>query len=390
MKNKNTLILLFVIGFLIRIIFFIYYPDQLLPDSLTYEKLGLKFFEGVEKGKLYIYESDVHMPLYSFLSYFFGGRENLIIFDIFISCLTIISIFILTKKLFRDDQIAILAASLFAIYPFSIFYSISGMTETLYVFLIITGFCFMYMKKIFISSIFIILSIYIKPTVEMFFPLIILSSYFIYKERKTKNAIINLLKYSIVYLILMSPWWIHNYIKYDNFVRTNLAMGQILYIGNNPINKSGGGISGIDFKFDSFEVNGNFIEQDPIKRDKIFKKEVTNFVLNNQYNFIQLTLAKLKRFWLIFPYSKDYSNILYKTISILTIIPLYLFSVLFLIKNKQKNRRFIPIFIFCFLINFVHIISISSIRYRFPIEPFLIIISANYLTMLINKYYKQL
>ena len=69
MKNKNTLILLFILGFLIRILFFVYYPDQMLPDSISYEKLGLKFFKGVEGGKQYIYKSDYSMPLYSFLSY---------------------------------------------------------------------------------------------------------------------------------------------------------------------------------------------------------------------------------------------------------------------------------------------------------------------------------
>ena len=40
----------------------------------------------------------------------------------------------------------------------------------------------------------------------------------------------------------------HNYFKYDNFVRINLAMGQIIYIGNNPMNKSGGGVSQQDLR----------------------------------------------------------------------------------------------------------------------------------------------
>ena len=40
----------------------------------------------------------------------------------------------------------------------------------------------------------------------------------------------------------MFPWWLHNHIKYDKFVRLNLATNFILYVGNNKNNKSGGGV----------------------------------------------------------------------------------------------------------------------------------------------------
>ena len=89
----------------------------------------------------------------------------------------------------------------------------------------------------------------------MFVPFIIFSFYFVYNDKNLKYSITSILKYLAVYIFLLSPWWIHNYYKYDTFVRTNLAMGQILYIGNNPLNKSGGGISGKDFSFDNFEIN---------------------------------------------------------------------------------------------------------------------------------------
>ena len=67
MKN---ILLISLFAFLVRFVFFIFYPDQFLPDSITYEKLGKKlfisFFEseiqtrGIENK--YIFESDGHMP----------------------------------------------------------------------------------------------------------------------------------------------------------------------------------------------------------------------------------------------------------------------------------------------------------------------------------------
>ena len=63
--------------------------------------------------------------------------------------------------------------------------------------------------------------------------------------------------YFIIYLVIMSPWWMHQYQKYGEFVRLNLADGIVLYSGNNPLNKTGGGIVGSDVDMSSFnnEIN---------------------------------------------------------------------------------------------------------------------------------------
>ena len=45
---------------------------------------------------------------------------------------------------------------------------------------------------------------------------------------------------------MLSPWWAHNWYKYDGFVKLNLSGGYHLYSGNNPENLSGGGIGGTD------------------------------------------------------------------------------------------------------------------------------------------------
>ena len=64
---------------------------------------------------------------------------------------------------------------------------------------------------------------------------------FIFKYKK-KLILINIFKYLMVYIILMSPWWYHNYLKYGKFVRLNIGSSFVLYVGNNPLNKTGGGV----------------------------------------------------------------------------------------------------------------------------------------------------
>ena len=48
----------------------------------------------------------------------------------------------------------------------------------------------------------------------------------------------------------MTPWWVHQYEKYGEFVRLNLGDGIVLFSGNNPANTTGGGVGRYSGKSD--------------------------------------------------------------------------------------------------------------------------------------------
>ena len=56
--------------------------------------------------------------------------------DILISCLTVYVIYLLSIEIFKSEMIAKIAAIIFAVYPFSIFYSFNAVSETLFIFLL--------------------------------------------------------------------------------------------------------------------------------------------------------------------------------------------------------------------------------------------------------------
>ena len=66
------------------------------------------------------------------------------------------------------------------------------------------------------------------------------------------------------------------------------------YENENILNKTGGGIGGIDV---DHSVILNKVDNDFAKADKIFKKEAYNFIINNPDDFLKLLLVKTKRFW---------------------------------------------------------------------------------------------
>tara|TARA_E500000178_G_scaffold252754_1_gene249304 strand:+ start:296 stop:1483 length:1188 start_codon:yes stop_codon:yes gene_type:complete len=377
-ENKSLFYCL-ILAFLIRLIFFYIYPDQKFPDSISYEILGIKFLEN------FIYESDVHMPLYSILSLLIGGRVNLIIFDIMISSLTSLYIYKLSKLIFTKE-ISFIALIIYILYPYSIFYSVSGLTETIYVFLIIFSFYKLYNKKYLTAIFVLILSIYLRPTLEIFYPIILLIFLYVNKQLNINKIFYIMFSYLLMYVILLSPWWYHNHIKYNQFVRLNFASGFVLYSGNNPLNESGGGVA-YGSTSDDLDISSFQSIKDPGERYNAMKEEAIKFIINNPKRTINLYFKKFQRFWMLYPYTNFYNAIEYKIISILSYGVILLFSILTILNlNLKKIKMLLPIFSFAIFLNFVHIITISSIRYRYPIEPFLIILSSNYIFYIYTKF----
>ena len=173
----------------------------------------------------------------------------------------------------------------------------------------------------------------------------------------------------------MTPWWIHQYNKYGSFVRLNLGEGLVLYSGNNPINLSGGG-NGKDVDKTYFDKNF----KDPIKRNEAFKKAALTYIIGNQQHFIKMMGIKFLRFWRLYPYTDHYQGWHIILSSLLSYGLVLLLATGFLIRNiKNHILTLLPILGLISYLTLVHIVTISSIRYRFPLEPFLIIFAAHFL-----------
>ncbi|HOL22878.1 MAG TPA: hypothetical protein PLQ41_08530, partial [bacterium] len=83
---------------------------------------------------------------------------------------------------------------------------------------------------------------------------------------------------------------------------------------------------------------------------------------------------KFKRFWNVIPNASEFTKPIYRIVSVFSFgIMLPFFILGFFITLKNKKMWFIHSLIILFTV--FHIIFLSSIRYRVPIEPFYIIIA---------------
>ncbi len=436
-SEKYFLFFIILISFLTKIFVAFNFNLPNFVDSQAYSKAGFEFIN------FFRIEKVVVMPLYSIIAYFNDTLFEFNLFNIIFSLINIYLIFLITKKIFQSNRIAMISSFLMAFYPFNIFYSVTGLSETFFLTLLLLGFFFLHNKKIYLSSIFFTLSILSRPIVEIICPIIIMFFLvFIFKYKK-KLILINIFKYLMVYIILMSPWWYHNYLKYGKFVRLNIGSSFVLYVGNNPLNKTGGGViideddlrkfperftktvkdydfeefrnkPGFELKVDYVDPNGdvtsykigyNKNQVDPafgeklgivtrIKGDKYallreeqFKKSALKYIKENPLIFLKNMFKKFKNFWSITPNSHEFrNNSFYLIVSSSSIFLLYFFSIMgALLSKNYKNKLLLPFFILLIYVNFVHMITISSIRYRFILEWILIILASYSLNYFYNR-----
>jgi 4-amino-4-deoxy-L-arabinose transferase-like glycosyltransferase len=386
-KENYFLIVLLLFATLARFLFLFIYPELNFPDARAYQKIGHEIFSGE------LITNNIYMPLYPILTYITGGGITQKIADIFLSLGMIIVIYALSMQLFNNKVSALIAVFISSLYPHFLFYAVSGLTETLFTFLLLLAFLFLYREKYFLGVVALALSVLVRPSLDFLNPLLVFSFSFFVFRKGYYRSIRQVFIYIIVYIILMSPWWIHQHQKYGEFVRLNLGDGVVLYSGNNPLNVTGGGVGVGNSGIRDMDTTQFSRIKDPIERNQVMKEVAVDYIFNNPSRFIELAGVKFLRFWRLWPHTEHYQQWYTIAASLLSYGLILFLSIGFILKHaKEYFWRLTPVFALFSYLTLVHMITIGSIRYRFPLEPFLIIFASYFVNELMkkNRYFKIL
>jgi len=379
-KQNYWLSGLLLFAFLLRLFLFYVYPDQNFPDAGAYRTMGVELFSGD------LVSNHIYMPLYPILTYIAGSEGVQILIDIILSVVMVYIIYALSMQLFNNKASALLAAFIATLYPHFIFYSISGLTETLFTVLLLFSFLSFYKNQFTLAIVILALAILVRPTLDLINPLLVFIFGFFVFQNGYKKSIKHVFIYTLVYFTLMAPWWIYQNNKYGDFVRLTLADGVVLYSGNNSMNVTGGGVGRRNGVSDAdLRIFNNI--KDPIERNNAMKEEAFNYIIDNPTHFIKMAVIKLVRFWRLWPYTEHYQQWYIIASSLLSYGIVLIFSIGFIIKHsREKFLLLLPIFILIMYLSVVHMVTIGSIRYRFPLEPFLIIFASYYFVDLTKNF----
>lgn len=376
--SRLTLIAILVAAFALRVFAAVIVPDQsvMLGDPVAYREVGKSLWATGQMNALYF------MPLYPALVAVFGPGWLQLLIDIALSTALVWLIYELTDAIFASKRAAVLAAAVAAVYPYFIFYSIVGLTETLFMVLLLSAYLCWYRNAYIAASVFSVLGILTRPVLDPLAPLLLLYFAIAIRGLSIKAAAKYLAIYVGIYCVLMAPWWLHNYKAYQTFVRLNLGSGVALLSGNSPSNQSGG----IDNNLNA--TMAPFAEiADPVARDKAMQRAALNYIKEDPGRFLIQAAKRFQRVWSPWPQTEEYSRPLYKLISFCSFIPVLLLALVFVVLyGRTYFRRIAPLLLFIVYLNSLHLVFPASLRYRLPVEPFLIILAAAGAVHLVDRW----
>lgn len=380
-KDTKILFLIIGLGLIIRVFYvLIMAPNSIIfPDGIQYEEIARNLLKGegfsIGTGS-YPYQHNrapVYPAFIAFIYLFFGTDIVWIkIAQSLLNVLTILPIYGLGMMIF-DRRVALTASIFMAIDPFFIFFTGLILGEILFMAFLSSSLFFLYIgvknnKYLFLSvGSFMMGAAILTRSSLLIFPLFIAVWIMLEKRGGIKRALSSCFLFVILVYMTLLPWVIRNYSVYHAMVPVTIGGGVTLYEGNNPLADGGPGYDRMPDLDTSLS---------PLERDNSYKAMAIRFINENPGKFIRLAAAKFKRFWNIIPNHEEYRSGKYMIISLLSYVPILVFGIIGIILSLTRDKKVLFLLLPVIYYTGIHMIFLGSVRYRVPIMPFFMIISA--------------
>lgn len=387
-KHKRIYFILSIfvcVSFIIKLILIFKYKNQLTlsSDDLNYIKSavvlgreGTFVFHNYNEPTVFI------MPLYplflasvfKIFGYGLAGLQMVRIIQAFLSCLTIVIVFFTAKELF-DEKVALVTAFLVAFYVPNIVTVGYALTETLFTTLL----CFLVYLSIKFShsptnTKFAVLGIMwaavtlCRPTIALY-PILLFAYLFLFFRLNLSKMFRLGISMLIPFIILMSPWWVRNYLEYNTFIPLTASSGNPMLQGTYvDYRQTPENIVYYKLGKNAYETNKNEMETAENRIKDEFKKDFWGYLR-------WYTLGKTLLMWGTIFYWKEFFGVGWQFVGIFHYFILLGFIGILILLFNNFFKYLLPVSLIIY-INVIHCIYMAFDRYAFPVIPLLSIFCA--------------
>ena len=193
------------------------------------------------------------------------------------------------------------------------------------------------------------------------------------RHLRSKKGLRGVIAFFVTFILLISVWVVRNKI-HDKRVFLTDTSGLTLYLGNNPTVRPGlyGGEwrLGVDTGYPEDPLPG--IGEDAVFADAYYRQKALAYIFSNPRQTFLNGLIKGVRLW--YPFYSDSSL----GIKVLTGVP-YVLIMLGALAGIYQSRGQWPDFLWFYLLILyltgIHALTVSAIRYRYPLMPFLMMMA---------------
>jgi len=302
----------------------------------------------------------------------------------------------LIGKELADEKVGLLSAAIMAFHPIFI-YTVSALYPIILFTLLISIIVLLLIK--FLSQnktiiwlaligLLIGLAMLTRPVIIFFIPFIPLWFLFSKKVSFLRTVRNSALIFLVAGLTIM-PWTLRNYFKYEKLYFITEEGANSFFTTNIPsydIDRSKN-------QENQAELRNKAAELSPQNEDKYISKQAFDFIFKSPGEFAKLYFKKFINFWRFYPKTISQNKFTSQKNNIISLLFYgFVIPVAFLgmfVSLKQWRKLFV-LFAIIFSFNIGYSFFMTSIRYRLPVEPYIIIFSAMGMLIIFNKIYETL
>jgi len=220
-----------------------------------------------------------------------------------------------------------------------------------------------------------------RPSWLLFTPFALFAGCVLFDQRRRQMAIGSMVVIGLI--LTMAPWWIRNYRLVGHFVPTTLQVGASLYDGLSP---TADGSSNMDFvpRFAAAEARdpagagGTLADTFEYRLDQRLRRAAVEWARQHPADALRLAGIKFLRMWNIRPNERQLSNPLVQAAVAAGYLPAISLGILGAIATLRRGWPFALCWLPAVYLTLLHIVFVSSIRYREPAMLALIVLAAGF------------
>jgi 4-amino-4-deoxy-L-arabinose transferase-like glycosyltransferase len=373
------------------------------PDSESYWELGQK----IAAGKPYSFGWQQYRvfrtpgyPLLLSPLFLIGGQDVSVMAARVLSCvlgtITVALTALLARRLF-GERVALLSALAVAIYPEAIAQSVFVLSEAPFTPLMVLNLLAwvaayqaettkLAIRWAMVAGIAAGLATLMRPSWLLFVPFALGIATMLRHDRQ--RYMVTGLTMLAALCVTMTPWWIYTYSVAGRFIPTSLQVGASLYDGLNPMAT---GASDMRFvtRFELEERQNDLMPRlrrdSEVRLDDRMKQESLAWARANPRRVAELAGIKFLRIWNPWPNAAEFNSTKLRLVLMLSYVPAMILAGLGLWRSYRLGWPIWLLVLPAIYFTALHMIFVSSIRYRQPAMVPLLILSAVAVNWLLTR-----
>ena len=366
-------------------------------DEITYSTLGARMAEGhgltFPTGWYPWIKADAPQAYFSFamsgalgVLYSIVGDHPLVarLLMALVGTLVVAMTYLLGRRFF-DERVALAGAAISAVYAYLIFYSASLVTEMPFTLAVLASIYFAgsverapSLKNWMLLGLALVVAVHMRMAIVFFIPLLL--AWTLYRSRGAQLAHALVPLAMIALSIAPATYW--NYQTWGKLVPLQTQFGHVFWNGNHP------GHEGDFHPYQVFEIPSEVLalDNDALITNRLLEMGIAN-VKENPGDFLMLSLTRMRELFVFWPTegSSTAANML-RVFSFGLVAPLALGG---LVLNLRRWRELVPVILFVLTHVGIHAVTWTMIRYRMPMEPFLILLAASALVRTQEAFFRR-